>query len=138
MNKHVKSQIINLHCQGVRYVDISRQLKIPVSTIKSFVYSHQADVEAGMANIPTCPNCGAPVPKMHFKPRRFCSDRCRVLYWKEHQDELKHTTMVPITCTNCHGTFMDYAGRNRRYCSHSCYIQARYGGGSIDKAAIQQ
>jgi len=138
MNRYVKSQIINLHCEGVRYVDISRQLKIPVSTIKSFIYRHQADVEAAMDNLPTCPRCGALVPKMHFKPRRFCSDRCRILFWKEHRGECKHTSMVPFACKMCQGIFMDYAGRNRQYCSHSCYIQARYGGGSIDEAAIQQ
>ncbi len=138
MLKQVENRIIDLHCHGVSFVEISRQLNIPAATNKSYVYRHLEDVAVEMGSLHLCPQCGGPVPEMHFKPRRFCSDRCRVQYWKEHRDEGKHPSMVPHTCAGCHDTFMDYAGRNRRYCSHSCYIQARFGGGFSDKAAIQE
>jgi hypothetical protein len=33
-----------------------------------------------------------------------------------------------MVCQHCGKPFTDYANRHRKYCSHPCYIAARYGG----------
>ena len=32
------------------------------------------------------------------------------------------------TCPSCGSTFYAYGNRNRKYCSHECYVEARFGG----------
>ncbi len=32
-------------------------------------------------------------------------------------------------CPRCGSTFRAYRNRNRKYCSHECYIADRFGGG---------
>lgn len=80
MNSQRKAQIEKCRHAGMGFMDIARQLNIPVTTIKSYCYRHPLSDIAVEGNGTLCPQCGMPVPKMKYKPRRFCSDTCRVQY----------------------------------------------------------
>ena len=47
-----------------------------------------------------------PLPKMHFKPRRFCSDACRVQYWHQHPEEMNKHSEVECRCQQCGDLFI--------------------------------
>ena len=128
MNILQKAQIERMRASGIGFKEISQRTSIPVSTIKSFCYRHAVQDTSAEPEGAFCPQCGQPVPKMHFKPRRFCSDACRVQYWRQHPEEMKNHSTVECRCQQCGNPFYDYAGRGRKYCSHPCYIDARYGG----------
>jgi len=66
------------------------------------------------------------------KEKKFCSDRCRNKWWNSHLSEVKRKAMYEYTCPNCKKTFMAYGNRNRKYCSHECYINDRFGGDGND------
>ena len=130
MDRVTKERIIDLRAGGMKYAAIARLLNIPVTTIKSFAYKYQDQIEARyeVRQGKRCPHCGNPIPATKYRPRRFCSDECRQNYWKAHQSERHRPTCVNITCPVCQKTFRDYPKHGRKYCSHACYIAARYGG----------
>ena len=128
MNGQQKAQIEIYRRAGMGFVEISHRLGVSVSTIKSYCYKHSVQDMTAENDMTLCPQCGQPVPRMHFKPRRFCSDACRIQYWHRHTDEMKKLSFVGFHCQQCGKPFFDYPGRNRKYCSHPCYIAARYGG----------
>ncbi|MBS8102183.1 helix-turn-helix domain-containing protein, partial [Streptococcus suis] len=44
------------------------------------------------------------------------------------------TAYEDLTCQQCGRSFLSYANPNRKFCSHSCYIQSRfYKGETNDK-----
>ena len=44
----------------------------------------------------------------------------------------KRKAMYEYTCPTCGSTFYAYGNRSRKYCSHECYIAARFGGAVCD------
>lgn len=137
VNAEIKQAIITLMANRIGYAEIARQLSIPNSTVKSFVYRHKEMIDEVLTKdrngIRICPQCSGIVPKMKYKPRRFCSDECRIRYWHEHRTELQYQAPARYYCQNCHKPFLDYVGKGRKYCSHPCYIAARFTGGYSDE-----
>lgn len=119
-----KENIISLRSKGLSYTDIAASIGIPRETIKSFcrrngmvkhiTHSHNEN---------TCRNCGSPIiqnPKARKKV--FCSAACRTAWWKSHP----HALSPNRTCLNCGKPFSAYGVSPQKYCSHSCYINARF------------
>ena len=80
-----------------------------------------------------CKKCGKTVYQYPGrKEKKFCSDACRNKWWSEHQSEIKRKSMLEFTCPNCGKPFYAYEYRKRKYCSHACYIEHRFGEGSCD------
>ena len=74
------------------------------------------------------------------RPKKFCSDKCRREWWKAHPEKLhrKDTAIYTMTCARCGKEFTSYGNKNRKYCSHDCYIKARFWEGledGVQKAA---
>lgn len=130
MDRITKERIIDLRANGMKYAAIARLLDILVTTIKSFAYRHQKKIDAAYEakRGKRCPHCGKLIPAAKYRPRRYCSDECRQKYWATHQSEIHHPNWVDLTRSVCQKTFQDYPKRGRKYCSHACYITARYGG----------
>ena len=65
-----------------------------------------------------CKQCGA-VLTFHpnKKKRQFCSNLCRQKWWLNHSG-------TPHICPSCGRTFL--TARHQVYCSHDCYIAARF------------
>ena len=63
------------------------------------------------------------------KPVKFCSSACRVSWWNAHPDAVGKKAFYDYTCACCGKTFRAYGNSHRKYCCHTCYIQARFKGG---------
>ncbi len=134
VNDMQRQQILRLRQAGRSFAQIADEVHLSKSTVKSFCYRHHdaAPKAEPAPSSPVCPQCGQPLPSAPFRPRRFCTDACRAKYWMEHSDQINRRSAVKTTCPVCHRSFVDYAQRHRKYCSHACYIAARYHGGEID------
>jgi len=68
-------------------------------------------------------NCGVEVEQTAGRKRKkFCSDKCRMTWWSKN----KKTGFV-LWCQQCKKQFTAYPDRKRKYCSHECYVKARFG-----------
>lgn len=73
--------------------------------------------------------CGKPVRQNPGrKQKRFCSDICRNKWWNSHLDLVKRKANYEIVCLGCEKPFVVYGNANRKYCSHKCYVEHRFGG----------
>lgn len=120
-----KREIAQLRGLGVGYGKISRQLDIPLSTVKS--YCLRNNVASG-ARKSVCMACGRPLGReTGRKEKKFCSDGCRIKWWNHHTYLMK----ANCVCVHCGREFHGRGGR--KYCSHQCYIEERFGGNDDTK-----
>lgn len=112
MTNEQKQEIYQLKNAGENITEISRKLDIPMNTIKSYLRMNK--------NESYCPVCGVVlVHKPHKKKKKFCSDKCRMTYWRNNHT--KTDTMIPIICAGCGRKFYAYKSKKRKYCSSLCY-----------------
>lgn len=132
MTDEQRQQIINLRAAGNGYKKISHILGLSENTVKSFCQRRKA---GGMvirpdAGIAVCKNCGKPVHQNPGrKQKKFCSDHCRMKWWNSHLDQVQKKANYDYVCPVCKKPFSVYGNANRKYCSHKCYIEDRFGGG---------
>jgi hypothetical protein len=50
-------------------------------------------------------------------------------WWNSHRDKVNHRIVRKLECPCCHETFIVYGNGQRKYCSHTCYVKDRFGGG---------
>lgn len=138
MTSTEKSRIDELRAQGFGYKRIARMLNMSVSTVQSHcrrgqaskpdeaIVPRYASSELGVtdtAGNPICKQCGAVIAHHpHRRPRLFCSDACRQQYWYQHRASA--STATSHICPACGQTFA--TSRPQIYCSHDCYIRARF------------
>lgn len=122
---------------GIGYKKISQLTGICESTIKTYCRRNSlggfaAETAPGTpAQIAetACQCCGKPVMQYPGrKEKRFCSDVCRNKWWNSHLHLVKRKAMYDFVCPTCGKSFSAYGNRNRKYCSHECYIEDRFGG----------
>ena len=121
-----KEQIKALRLQGIGYVKIGNMLGISDNTVRSFCRRNGLGDAA--KNTVACKHCGKLikiVPKQ--KPRKFCSDACRTAWWNSHPDCVDRKAVYAYTCAHCGKSFTAYGNKERKYCSHNCYISDRFG-----------
>ena len=140
MTSTEKSRIDELRAQGFGYKRIARMLGVSVSTVQSHCRRAQPSPSApskGSSAIaamsinsapdtvdkPICKQCGTVIVRRpHRRPRLFCSDTCRQKYWYQHRAGA--STATSHICPTCGQTFA--TSRPQIYCSHDCYIRARF------------
>lgn len=139
MTDEQKQQIRKQRLEGMGYKAIASSIGISRDSVKSFCKRHglqgnfcvvALNVEEKLGKNLICHCCQKPITqKTKGKPRKFCSDSCRRKWWKEHQDKRlqKDTAFYSFSCSWCNKSFKAYGNSNRKYCSHSCYIKARFG-----------
>lgn len=136
MTTYEKTEITRMRGDGMGYSAIARKLGISENTIKSFCRRNGL-TKQGADPFPQFPEiaekpclcCGKPVIQYPGrKEKKFCSDACRYRWWNSHTGEAGGKAMHAYTCPACGKSFSAYGSRNRRYCSHGCYISARFGG----------
>ena len=129
MNQTQKQQITLMRNQGFGYSKISSVLGLSANTVKSFCQRSGlggARKSTG-AEVHFCAQCGEVLVNIpHTKPKKFCSGKCRSAWWNAHPERAKGKTQN-ISCVQCGASFFCY-GTQRKYCSHECYIKARFGG----------
>lgn len=124
-----KKRIIELRQQGCGYSKIATMLSISKNTVKS--YCQRNELRAASQNAaPLCKQCGAPITiNKNSKPRIFCSDKCRTAWWKAHHHKAYPNCVYHLVCQNCGCDFESMGNNDQKYCSHDCYITARFGKG---------
>lgn len=137
MNDVQREQIKKLRGRGYGYGRIAQALGINENTVKTYCRRHGL---GGVASNPVpidgkeqnCPCCGKVLAQTPGKkPKKFCSDRCRMKWWNSHLDQVDRKANYSFVCPVCHKEFTAYGNANRKYCSHECYIKARFGGGEV-------
>lgn len=135
MTDNQKQSIKEMRCIGIGYKKISQALDLPLGTVQSFCRRENITAAESVVHDENhCRQCGKPLIQMDkVKRRKFCSDECRVKWWTEHPCS-KNTgskSCHAVVCENCGKIFTAYGKEPRKYCSHKCYAEARFGGGAL-------
>lgn len=123
---------------GQSYSEISLKLGIPKNTIKSHCRRNNIIVKEKKSKEDKticfeCKKCKKKLIKSGMRQvKKFCSDECRRAWWKENDKEYNRKAYYSLNCQYCGINFMSYGNRNRKYCSHNCYINYRFKGEKID------
>lgn len=134
-----QKMIINaLQAKGFGYKKIATETGISPNTVKSYIRRRNAgETVPGSAtegDIHYCRTCGKPVPQNEGrKEKKFCCDACRYKFWNSHPELITRKAIYYFTCQACGNDFSAYGKRDRKYCSHACYVKARYGGSHADE-----
>lgn len=139
MTNAERDYIIRYRQSGKSCKEIARVLGLSVNTVKSFCQRNSIVPIAPntQASLPTrsktvCLCCGEKIEILpHRKPKRFCSDACRLHWWHAHRDMEKNA--VDRRCLSCGRMFR--SSREQKYCGHACYIKARFGGNTHGRNA---
>ena len=140
MTNEQKAIVDSLHAQGFGYKKIANQIGISPNAIKSYlrkatpalpVSPVQATPSAQIPEAATtaCQHCGKEVEQHQGrKHKRFCCDSCRNQWWNDHLSLVNRKAIYHYKCPTCGKDFTAYGNSHRKYCSHACYIEDRFGG----------
>ena len=143
MTNEQKTVVDTLRSQGLGYKRIAVQTGISANTVKSYLRRctpiSTGQTASFIATKPMekpftdsdyyCRYCGKPVVQNPGrKEKKFCSDTCRTIWWNSHLDLVKRKAIYNFICPTCGREFSAYGNAHRKYCSHSCYIEYRFGG----------
>ena len=136
MTKEQKALVVKLRDQGMTFAAIAEKLDISVNSIKSFYRRNgnasNATITSNNENQLCCKECGKPIAQpFGTREKKFCSDKCRMLWWNTHRSEVKLKSAGHCKCSCCGKVFQAYA--HRKFCSRDCYFKMRFGGGDSDK-----
>ena len=120
MNLEQKQQIIKLKQEGYGYKKISKELNLPLSSVRYVCDKGMDDISL----FGTCKRCGNTIKSIKGKKRKqFCCDRCRWDWWNSHIKEVNKKAFYTLTCKHCGKEFTAYGNQKRVYCCHECYIK---------------
>lgn len=119
-----KEKVKQMREQGLSYAIISSILNISINTIKSFCNYHKLKKKNNdKSDLSYCQNCGEVLTQIKGKKtKKFCCDKCRYQWWYKHRSKINKEYI----CLNCGTKFKVYGKTTRKYCSHECYIKARF------------
>lgn len=132
------SQIVELRMKGVGYKSIGTVVGLSRDIVRNYCKSHNLtgyasaltkNIKMKMESGDACLYCGGDVVKSKTgRPKKFCSDKCRREWWKAHPEEINRgkDACYELICNRCHKKFISYGNKNRKYCSHECYIKQRF------------
>ena len=135
MTEQQKITIRNLREQNFSYIAIARAMSLTVSTIKSYcqrsgLAGNRKDAFKSQSNNlkALLTFCSQIIQKEKVKRRIFCSDECRVTWWNSHLELVKRRNPHTDRCLCCGNEFTWHGSKERKFCSHACYIKHRYEG----------
>lgn len=131
MKSRQKEQIRQLRAEGQSYKRIAGLLSVPVSTIASHCHRNNlTGMRAPVYNSPGhCRTCGKRLKRSSQSAvKRFCSDKCRMKWWKAHPEKLNRKAVHTVRCAQCDTEFVCYTSAKRIYCSRKCAATHRYHG----------
>ena len=124
-----KRRIEFLRCNGWSYAFIADDLGISENTVKSYCRRNNVGIAIKQEQptaTNTCANCSCPLRYTPgAKHKRFCSNGCRMAWWKAHSESLNRKAIYRFVCPTCGGSFEAYGNANRKYCSRACFGVAR-------------
>ena len=116
MTLQEKYAIENMRRKGYSSGTIASVLGVSRNTVKSFLRRNTNTCDERV-----CLNCGKPV-KQHQgrKEKKFCSDKCRMVWWNSHQDCVAKQAFYTLICQHCGKPFLTKGKRKKKYCEDSC------------------
>ena len=124
MTAQERIQIVNLQKQGYGYKYISSATGIALNAVKTFCRRNPVAQEK-LSKL-ACRYCGKKLTtQSNGRPKQYCSDSCRMAWWKEHRNDIDKRTFYKITCQHCGVEFESYGFAGRKYCSRTCFALAR-------------
>lgn len=142
MKTDEKNKIVSLRKEGRSMTEIADELGLSRNTVKSFCRRHgltgdaQSMPEVSITDAPiekNCLCCGKPMLVLPGrKERKYCSDACRMHAWNTSLGQTRLNGMLEYSCPACGKAFYAYPTRKRKYCSHECYVESRFGGAVCD------
>lgn len=122
MNNTDKSNILALVQKGYGYKKIAATLDINLNTVKSFIRRLSKKETLNFM----CAECGKLIVQTpHLKPKKFCSDFCRIKWWSKHKNEYEWKSITTFICRYCGKEFKDDEKKERKFCSTYCFQQSR-------------
>ena len=110
-----KHEIEKMRADGFSPKEISLKTGISVGAIKS--YFHRKNSKH------YCEQCGK-IIEIKNKKKRFCSDICRMNWWRSHREESEKASSQ--VCPICRQEFITYPSKRQIYCSKQCAGKARW------------
>ena len=135
MTNEQKAEIRKLRGSGHGYATIADALGLTKNQVSAFcrrnnLSGNASKEDAGQPDANCCRNCGKPLTQLPGRKEvKFCSEACRRAWWNSHLDQVNRKAIYEYTCTGCGRPFSAYGNSRRKYCSHECYIRARFKGG---------
>ena len=134
MTADQKKAIITLREKGASAGTIAGMLNININTVKTHLRRHPVDVVAPEPELEIktcvvrCKYCGRDVVQSPGrKKKNYCSDECRNRWWNTHMDQVHRKAYTTFVCLTCGKQVTAYGNDKRKYCSHGCYIEHRFG-----------
>ena len=130
MNGLQKERIALLRAEGKSYTKIADTLGLSINTVKSYCRRNNlggnATIMSDSVDGTFCCQCGVPLNQtIGKKQKRFCSDKCRMAWWKAHPEAVNRRAVYHFVCPICGTEFESYGNARRRYCSRACFGQSR-------------
>lgn len=131
-------QIREFRMKGVGYRAIASVVGLSRDIVRNYCKSHglkgyvaelTVNMKEQMQQGKACLCCGKTIKQPETgRKRKFCSDKCRSEWWGEHSDSIqrKETAFYEKACVYCGETFKVYGDKDRKYCSHNCYVHDRF------------
>ena len=127
MKTEIRNRIKQMNNEGIGYKRIAKELDITLSTVR-YACSKLSDEDLLNSN---CQNCGLQIKSTKGKKKkRFCSDKCRWMWWNKHHNEVNKKAYYTQQCKYCGKEFSSYGNSKRIYCSHDCYIKFKLNKGA--------
>ena len=130
------AQIKELRLKGMGYRAIADALGLSRDIVRNhckakgmggYVAATVRNMQERAEHSGICICCGKEIAQQgNGRPRKFCSEKCRRQWWKTHPEEGNHKAMYTQVCARCGKEFTAYGNNHRKYCSHDCYIKARF------------
>ena len=124
MTASEKQTITSMRYGKASYADIASVTGIPVNTIKTFCRRNGL-TDNDLIDQSLCMNCGCGITKGKYRPKKFCSDKCRMAWWNAHQDQVTRNAHYSFVCAQCGENFTVYGNASRKFCSRACYLTSR-------------
>lgn len=116
MTEYEKSQIKTLRGQGLGCSVIATNLGLNREAVKTFLRRNPPDI---------CPICGKSlIMTPHKRSKRFCSSKCRMIWWRLHPEQMSHRKLYPHICRQCNIPF-ETSKASSKFCSRKCAAEAR-------------
>ncbi len=117
MTINQKLKIDQMRENGQSLQTISEELNLSLGTIKSYLSRKSSAVR--------CEYCRQTIHQTnHGKKKRFCSDRCRINWWREHCESSNKA--IEKICPICKKAYFSYPSKKQIYCSKKCSGKARW------------
>lgn len=125
MTEEQKQQITALRKSLVGYKKIAKTLGIGLVAVKSYCRYHHLQEKDLFPLSGLCRYCKKPLENIpRRKPKKYCSDVCRMAWWSEHRDELNRRVIYHHRCLQC-GIEFENGAKKSRFCSRKCYAAFR-------------